>query len=289
LKERTEAAKVLRPKVQGTLVLRKALAAEPLDFLVLCSSTAAWTGGVGQVDYVGANSFLDAYAAAARSEGGPNIVSINGDSGKEVGMAVNTQVSGPMKAHRDLNLKLGITSDEGVEAFERIMASGLHHVATFTQDVVPRLLHPWVAVEKPTPTDDGHSPSAMPQAVATDESAAPVDGGAPTDVESVIQEVWKRVLGRKEIGIHDNFFELGGNSLTAIQVVSLLKSRIGREVPIVTFYEAPTVVLLAKRLAPPETEEKVEENLAEVGQRAETRLQLMRERRRRSRGPALEG
>ncbi len=286
LKEPAEAARVMAPKLQGTLALRRSLASEPLDFMVLCSSTAAWFGGVGQVDYCGANAFLDAYAASVRNEGGPYTVSINWDTWKEVGMAVNTRVSGAMKAIRDLNLSLGISPEEGVEAFERILVSGLTQVAAFTQDLKPRLLHTWVAVAKPKPGPGDGASSPDSRESVSDDAALDQGGEAPNDIEVVIQGVWKKVLGRKQIGINDNFFELGGDSLTAIQVVSLLKSRIGREVPIVTFYEAPTVALLTKALTPKESEERVEENLAEVGQRAETRLQLMRERRRRGRGPA---
>jgi NAD(P)-dependent dehydrogenase (short-subunit alcohol dehydrogenase family) len=61
-KEPEAAARVMAPKVQGTLALQEALVGEPLDFFVLCSSTAALLGGFGQVDYCGANAFLDAYA-----------------------------------------------------------------------------------------------------------------------------------------------------------------------------------------------------------------------------------
>ena len=60
----------------------------------------------------------------------------------------------------------------------------------------------------------------------------------------------EKVLGRKNIGADDNFFELGGDSLTALQVMALLKTVLGREVPIVTFYEAPTVAVLARRSPP---------------------------------------
>ncbi|WP_313563806.1 condensation domain-containing protein, partial [Ruminiclostridium cellobioparum] len=42
------------------------------------------------------------------------------------------------------------------------------------------------------------------------------------DVEKNIIEVWKSVLGAKNIGINHNFFELGGDSIKAIQVISRL-------------------------------------------------------------------
>jgi hypothetical protein len=55
-------------------------------------------------------------------------------------------------------------------------------------------------------------------------------------------------------------------------------------VPIVTFYAAPTVALLAQALGEPAQAEAPV--LADVGRRAETRLDLM-QRRRRPRGESI--
>jgi phthiocerol/phenolphthiocerol synthesis type-I polyketide synthase E len=90
LKTREMADRVLAPKVQGTRVLDALLAEspEPLDFLLLCSSTAAVIGGVGQVDYCGANNYLDAYAQARSAAG--LTVSVDWSAWQEVGMAVDT-------------------------------------------------------------------------------------------------------------------------------------------------------------------------------------------------------
>ncbi|MFJ5951212.1 SDR family NAD(P)-dependent oxidoreductase [Streptomyces noursei] len=90
LKDPATAHAVLAPKVHGTLVLDALLRETPLDFLLLCSSTIAFSGGLGQVDYCSANAFLDAYAQYRSTADGPHTVAVNWDAWQEVGMAVNT-------------------------------------------------------------------------------------------------------------------------------------------------------------------------------------------------------
>jgi NAD(P)-dependent dehydrogenase (short-subunit alcohol dehydrogenase family) len=107
LKERDAAARVMAPKVEGTLVLESVLRDEPLDFVLLCSSVASLVGGFGQVDYCAANAFLDAYALRAASSKGLLTLSVNWDAWREVGMAVNTAVPARSRP-RELSLKVGI-------------------------------------------------------------------------------------------------------------------------------------------------------------------------------------
>jgi amino acid adenylation domain-containing protein len=93
LRRRAEAAAVLAPKVQGTLVLAAVFPPEDLDFFVLCSSLNSVLGAVGQADYCAANAFLDAFAAArswrsARPGAPPGrVISIAWDRWDEAGMA----------------------------------------------------------------------------------------------------------------------------------------------------------------------------------------------------------
>ncbi len=90
LKTEQAAADVLSPKVQGARVLEAVLQDVPLDFMMLCSSVTAVTGGFGQVDYCAANAFMDAFAHASHGRNGAMTVSVNWDAWADVGMAVNT-------------------------------------------------------------------------------------------------------------------------------------------------------------------------------------------------------
>ena len=73
LKDLDVAARVLAPKVAGTLVLDSATEGLDLDFMVLFSSTSAALGLPGQVDYTAANAFLNAFARSKRSSKTPTI------------------------------------------------------------------------------------------------------------------------------------------------------------------------------------------------------------------------
>ena len=66
LKSAESAARVLDPKVRGTLVLEEALSDEPLKCFVLFSSISSIFPPAGQVDYAAANAFLDAYALSRK-------------------------------------------------------------------------------------------------------------------------------------------------------------------------------------------------------------------------------
>jgi acyl transferase domain-containing protein len=93
LKTREAAGRVLAPKLEGTRALAAALEGVELDFLVLCSSTIGVAGGLGQVDYCAANSFLDTFAHAAALSGGPRTISLNWGAWEQVGMAVASGIT----------------------------------------------------------------------------------------------------------------------------------------------------------------------------------------------------
>ncbi len=77
---------VLSPKVQGLRVLDQLLPDGSIEFLVLFSSTSTATRSAGQTDYVAANAWLNAFAAARR-HGKTRVVAVNWGVWADVGMA----------------------------------------------------------------------------------------------------------------------------------------------------------------------------------------------------------
>ena len=80
---------VFAPKLHGSKVLDSLFPDGRLDWLVLFSSTSTFTGPSGQVDYVAANEYLNAFAAA-RSGGKTRVVALNWGIWAGVGMAAET-------------------------------------------------------------------------------------------------------------------------------------------------------------------------------------------------------
>ncbi|WP_380218684.1 SDR family NAD(P)-dependent oxidoreductase [Jhaorihella thermophila] len=79
-------ARVLAPKVAGLRVLDQLFPDGALDMMVLFSSSSTATRPAGQVDYIAANAFLDAWAQARRG-GWTRVVTVNWGVWAETGMA----------------------------------------------------------------------------------------------------------------------------------------------------------------------------------------------------------
>ncbi len=62
-----------------------------------------------------------------------------------------------------------------------------------------------------------------------------------TDIEKKIAGCWMEVLKLPDVGIYDNFFELGGNSMNIIQLNSLLKDELSRDISVVSMFRYLTI------------------------------------------------
>ncbi|HLL70296.1 MAG TPA: amino acid adenylation domain-containing protein [Pyrinomonadaceae bacterium] len=69
------------------------------------------------------------------------------------------------------------------------------------------------------------------------------------DVERTLADIWQRLLGIAQVGVHDDFFELDGHSLLATQVISRVREVFGLELPLRSIFESPTVAGLAERIS----------------------------------------
>src|ERR1700730_5920372 len=63
--------------------------------------------------------------------------------------------------------------------------------------------------------------------------------------QSAVAQVWSDILKVSDIDATTNFFDLGGDSLKAIEVISRLQVLLRVELPLMAFFEDPTIAHLA--------------------------------------------
>lgn len=238
---------VLEPKVLGTMALAEIFASRQLDFLVFCSSLTALVGDLGQVDYCAANAFLDGFAHRLRQRGCP-AVSVNWDTWRDVGMAVDSRLPEYLLRLREATAEFAISPADGGQAFAAILQDCPPQVAITPCDLEARLQNNGSGLLAALEQLDATPTRTVQRKRRNDEYAAPTN-----DTESRIQQIWEKLLGFSEIGINDDFFALGGDSLIATQVSSRLRDEFDVAVEAGLVFTAPTIagmaeVILARQL-----------------------------------------
>lgn len=246
LKSLEAAHKALAPKLRGTLALCSALQDEPLDFIALFSNALSISGAPGQADYCAASAFLDAFAHAEAAKGKTRVVSIDWrlPHWEDWGELPATNNSSMRAELAEVREEFGIGLAEGLEAFERILASTQCQIIVSTQEF-PALL------ERQKRLDESARRKQREAGDTKHLTFASNDGSvlAGDELEQVVTGIWRELLGIERISRADNFFDLGGNSLLAIQLMSQLRKAFRLELPLSSLFEAPTVAGLATSIA----------------------------------------
>ncbi|MDZ7963243.1 MAG: amino acid adenylation domain-containing protein [Aulosira sp. DedQUE10] len=77
-----------------------------------------------------------------------------------------------------------------------------------------------------------------------------------TPIEEGVAEIWSKVLGIKNIGVHDNFLALGGHSLLAFQILCRIRDIFQVELLMRHFFEAATIAEMAQSIRKAQQEDK---------------------------------
>lgn len=91
------------------------------------------------------------------------------------------------------------------------------------------------------------------------------------ELEELLMDVLKEVMGVEQVSIHDDFFEIGGNSLVASQAVARMREVLDMEIPIQLLFEKRTIADLAKeieRMLLEEIEEMTDEEAQQLVERS---------------------
>jgi len=243
LKKTKVAEKILSPKIEGTLVLDELFRDKDLDFFLCCSSIASTLGGIGLGDYCAANAFLDAYAVQNRSETSRRVISVNWDMWGEVGMGLKTHMPDELKEWFERELRNGLTSREGVDAFKRILSwPEANQVIVSTRDLEARvdlwLRRELIREKEKALKEETERPGYDRPNLSTEFDPS------VTETEKKVGAIWCRLFGINKVGRADNFYELGGHSLLATTLLSELRKLFGANISIRDVLDNPTVAEL---------------------------------------------
>jgi len=231
----------LRPKVRGSEVLAELLAGrlrdgKEIDFLLFCSSITAVVPLVGATSYAAANAFQDRYATWCRQHLGLRALAVNFDVWQEVGMAAEMVAPTEFDDFQEERLRTAMSSEQGIEVVERVLAAGQVQVLVSTVDFAEVLRGALAGVGN----------GAAGRVGRADWSG---DGEFAEAAETLaVMAIWRELLGAEVIEPGDNFFALGGHSLLGTMVLARIREQFGVELSIRAIFEAPTPEMLGVRI-----------------------------------------
>ncbi|MFE7508082.1 SDR family NAD(P)-dependent oxidoreductase [Promicromonospora sp. NPDC057488] len=230
---------VLRPKVEGALVLDEVFPPGQLDFCVYFSSVGQLLGLTGQTSYAAANAFLDGLARQRHARGGTETLSLGWTSWRAMGMAASTAVEEELAG-----LGAGdITKDEAFRSWDTAVRGGEPHAAV-------------VRVLEVTP--DG--PAVLRGLVAEQEEPAAEGGGTLRELagDELVAAVTTLVIGEtaQETGqdpdvldARSSFTDLGLDSVMTMAIRRRLQKKLGVRLPAAVMWDHPDVGSFSGHLA----------------------------------------
>ncbi|MBK7660402.1 MAG: SDR family NAD(P)-dependent oxidoreductase [Betaproteobacteria bacterium] len=244
--------RMLRPKLDGSVVLERLTREAGIDFLVLFSSTTALLGASGLAHYAAANAFLDAFAQAT-------------DAPSRRVMAVNWGTWDVMRLASEESRRriaegglLPMPGTDALDALGRLLADPRPDavVAKVDWSVFKPLYES--RRRRPLLSRVGEAPGAAPQAKRVEEgpglaervSAAPAAMRRDLLVEFVQGEV-AGVLGldaAHDVPVTTGLFDLGLDSLVAVELKRRLERGAARALPSTLTFNYPNVGALARYL-----------------------------------------
>ncbi|MEV0170180.1 type I polyketide synthase [Streptomyces sp. NPDC050803] len=251
-------ALMLRPKVDGSVLLHRLSAGHEVRHFVLFSSTAALLGARGLTHYAAANYFLDSLARHRRALGQPALVidwGIWGEAFGQVHYSDLMAASGlrPMPDTTAVRALDSLLFDDGTHAV--IAAVDWPVLADAYRSRIALHLIDEVAPErKPT-----HRPSAPGQEAAR--VLAATGAARARLLQEFVRATVAGLLGfdsPSRLGTDQRFFQIGMDSLTASRTQAQLARDLGHDIPAAAVFNYPTVEALTEYLLEELTDDPAE-------------------------------
>lgn len=241
---------VIRPKIDGTVVLDALTKGETLDFFILFSSMTSLLGGPGQSDYTAANAFLDAYATYLRKKGIPALT-VNWPGWSEVGMAVDYQVADAVTLFRSLE------TEAAIQALNEIIKYDLSNVipGQINYDVLQQIgennlpfkLSAWLKknLDRHISRHTTKKKQVAKQTITPEDVHIIGKNDNYTTTENEVAFRYAIVLDLREIDIYESFNSLGGDSIHAMELLKEINAVYPRTIDITDIFTHSSVEELA--------------------------------------------
>jgi acyl carrier protein len=246
-------------KIRGLAVLDEVLKDKDPDFCILNTSISSILGGLTLYAYSAASSFMDAFAQKQNQVMRTNWLTINWDDWEKDKSQVKN--AGPSGSAGTLRV-LSKTSEEGKEAFKRVLfLNKIPQVIVSMVDLY-RLLNQWVLVDTDPGNSDQRETSGAVLVAHQRPQLQSIFEAPQNEAEKIIAEIWQELLAINPIGVHDNFFELGGHSLLATKLISRLREIFKIDLPLNILFDKPTVREVVDNIAHTWGDREVVEEIA---------------------------
>lgn len=235
------------PKINGTQVLYELFKDYGLDFMLLISSLSPILGGLGYTVYAAANYYLDGFFEALDEKLRDFLICVNWET-----WDFKRQETKSLSKLGESNSLLAISEEESHRVLERLLACRGNHFVVSSGDLALRI-DKWIGLSF-VKTDDveeitsygekssfGGSGKTRPQLLTPYKEAE-------KDIQKKLLLLWTDFFGITDIGILDNFFELGADSLKAIVMISKISKDFKKELPLMQFFNNPTIAETAAYL-----------------------------------------
>jgi NAD(P)-dependent dehydrogenase (short-subunit alcohol dehydrogenase family)/acyl carrier protein len=238
-KKESELDAVLAAKATGLQVLVDLFRDRPLSLFTAMGSISGVVGAATLSDYCGANAILDAFAESELVPAAwSRVLTVGWGPWRDIGMAARLLEDFADRAELVAERRRSqIPPDAALDMLQRLVASGRSHAVVAMANVLPffdaeplREAGPTAKFQRKTSEDTSFT--------------TPAEGH-----EARIAEIWASLLGVEAVGATDDFFALGGHSLLATRVIARIDEQLGVQLRLRDIFEAPTVRMIAERIA----------------------------------------
>ena len=150
----------------------------------------------------------------------------------------------------------------------------------YLQDILPDYMIPAVVTvlpEMPLTPNNKIDRKALPEPDRTRPGLHGQMTLPQNNLEAELARKWSEILHLDQVGVDDTFFDLGGNSLLSIQLVAQLEEEMQTKIPLVKFYQYPTIRLFTQYLLQNQEQTETKDMGAERAQRQKQAMARLRQ------------